>query len=216
MRIDLVRHGACLDKAFLRGQSPAKLSELGKQQMQAVFSSFDTPDRVIVSSAKRCLEPVDSFYKQQKSLDIQIWPDFQERHFGVWDGLSYEEVEALDMKGLQAYLADPFQYCIQQSESLMAFEKRTLTAFQRLLEQGARDVINHVLVVTHGGVMRILLKHILGLSNEALFQLKIDFAARITLESFALECDLVKAPAFSNPYFIQLVELVQSPLTSKN
>ncbi|VAW49922.1 hypothetical protein MNBD_GAMMA04-36 [hydrothermal vent metagenome] len=210
MRIDLVRHGACLDEAFLRGQSPAELTALGKEQMKAVFASISVPERVVVSSAKRCLEPVASFYQHHESLDIQIWTDFQERCFGVWDGLSYEEVKHLDNIGLQGYLESPFTYNIKQSESLVAFEKRVLIAFERLLEQATSESIHHILVVTHGGVMRVLLKHILGLNNEALFKFEIGFAARMTLESFVLECEFIPPPSFLNSHFIKLVELIQS------
>jgi alpha-ribazole phosphatase len=219
MRIDLVRHGECLDEAFLRGQSPSELSPLGEKQMQAVFSSLacsshqTRPELVVVSPAKRCLNPVRSFYQSKKKCtNIQICPAFQERHFGIWDGLSYEEVKSLYSNELQCYLENPFDYHIEQSESLTSFENRVLPAFEQLLIQASAESVNHILMVTHGGVMRVLLKHILGLQNEALFQLEVDFAARITLESFALnpvDCNLVNA-TFPKSYFIKFVELVQS------
>ncbi len=222
MRIDLVRHGSCLDGAFLRGHSPAVLSLSGQQQMQAVFSSLScasndtTPELVVVSPAKRCLEPVESYYlKREKTTTVQVWSDFQERDFGVWDGLSYEEVNALDFNGLQHYLENPFEYDIEQAESLQAFECRIKIAFEQLLHQATEASLNHVLVVTHGGVMRVLLKQLLGLDNRALFQLEIGFAARMTLESFALdcvECDVVNGSGFPKGYFIKLVELVQNRL----
>lgn len=221
MRIDLIRHGACLDEAFLRGQSPSELSPLGERQMQAVFSSLASPIRptrpewVVVSPAKRCLNPVMSFYQKKENLkNIQVCSAFQERHFGIWDGLSYEEVKSLYFNELQCYLKNPFEYNIAQSESLIAFEHRVLNGFEQLLMQTSAKAVGHVLIVTHGGVMRVLLKHILGLQNEALFQLEMGFAARMTLESFAIkpvDCDLVNT-TFPKGYFIKLVELVQNEL----
>ena len=222
MRIDLVRHGSCLDNAFLRGQSPAVLSVLGEQQMQAIFSSLScssnvtTPELVVVSPARRCLEPVESYYlKREEATKVQVWDDFQERHFGVWDGLSYEEVKSLDNNGLQGYLENPFEYKVEQAESLKVFENRIRVVFERLLNQAVSESVNHLLIVTHGGVMRVLLKHVLGLGNNALFQLEIGYAARMTLESFALEsvdCDVVRHSTFPNGYFIKFVELVQCTL----
>jgi len=219
MRIDLIRHGACLDHAFLRGQSPSKLSTLGKQQMQEVFldvESVSSPERVITSPANRCLEAATEFYlKREKNAKIQVESGFQERHFGVWDGLSYDDVKLLDINGLQAYLENPFEYFIEQSESLKCFENRTLSAFEQCLKQATSASLNHVLIVTHGGVIRVLLKHILGLNNEAMFQLEVGFAARIRLDSFLLDpisCDVVHNPCFPKGYFIKLVELAQSPL----
>jgi len=222
MRIDLIRHGACLDEAFLRGQSPAELSPLGEEQMQAVFSSLacsnhqTNPDLVVVSPANRCLKPVLSFYQTKERLtNIQICSAFQERHFGVWDGLSYKEVKSLYFNELQCYLNNPFEYDIEQAESLTSFENRVLPDFEQLLAQTSAESVNHVVIVTHGGVMRVLLKHILGLQNEALFQFEIGFATRIRLESFLLEpikCDVVHSPCFPKGYFIKLVELAQSTL----
>lgn len=218
MRIDLMRHGACLDSAFLRGQSPAELSTFGKQQMLSIFASFvgaDEPDWVVVSPAKRCLEPVESFYLNHgnERPHVQICSDFQERDFGRWDGLSYEAIKSLDKTGLQDYLSNPFEYTIDQSEPFVVFEKRILLAFEEMLEQASTASIDHVLIVTHGGAIRVLLKHILGLNNKALFQLEVGFAARMTLKSFALEsieCDVINASTFPKGYFIKLVELVQS------
>lgn len=218
MRIDLIRHGVCLDDAFLRGQSPAELSLHGKKQMLSIFSSLvgsDKPDWVVVSPAKRCLKPVELFYlnDEEEGTRVIVCADLQERNFGRWDGLSYDAIKSLDNTGLQGYLSNPFDYTIDQSEPFAVFERRILVAFEKLLKEASIESVDHMLIVTHGGVMRVLLKHILGLNNKALFQLEVGFAARMTLKLFALEsveCEVVNAPLFPKGYFIKLVELVQS------
>lgn len=214
IRVDFVRHGECLDNAFLRGHSPSELSALGEHQMHTVFSTLPKPDWVISSPAQRCLKPTKNYYS-----DLTVWSDFQERCFGVWDGLSYEEVKKLDQNGLKSYLEQPFTFDISKSESLSDFENRVVSVFKKTLEHAITYSLNHVCIVTHGGVMRVLLKSILGLNNQALFQFEIGFGATMTLECFTISCPLLsqtpklesgkeeKNVACLSDYFIKLVAL---------
>ena len=217
IRVDFIRHGECLDNAFLRGHSPSELSALGEHQMHTVFSTLPKPDWVISSPAQRCLKPAKNYYS-----DLTVWSSFQERCFGIWDGLSYEEVKKLDSSGLKRYLEQPFTFDISKSESLSYFENRVVSAFKKALEHATIHSLNHVCIVTHGGVMRVLLKSILGLNNQALFQFEIGFGATMTLECFTINCPLLSQPprieqekekqniASLSDYFIKLVALTPS------
>ncbi len=186
IRVDFIRHGECLDNAFLRGHSPSELSALGEAQMHRVFSTLPKPDWVISSPAQRCLKPTKSYYSEPT-----VWNDFQERCFGVWDGLSYEEVKSLDPSGLKSYLEQPFTFDISSSESLGDFETRVVSVFEKVLEHATIHSLNHVCIVTHGGVMRVLLKSILGLKNQALFQFEIGFGTSMRFECFKINCPLL-------------------------
>jgi len=219
IRVDFIRHGECVDNAFLRGRSPSKLSALGERQMHAVFLTLPKPDWVISSPAQRCLKPTKNYYSEPT-----VWNDFQERCFGVWDGLSYEAVKSLDPCGLKYYLEQPFTFDISSSESLSDFERRVVSIFKKTLEYASMHSLKHVCVVTHGGVMRVLLKSILGLSNQALFQFEIGFGAVMTLECFAIN-QPIPSPVLSfeeggekqstaclSDYFIKLSSLIPCPL----
>jgi len=215
MRIDLIRHGECTDQAFLRGQTHSILSDEGQQQILAVLDALTfvkavnktgkikRPGLFISSPAKRCADFMKSYVQADLEM-LQIWPEFQERNFGVWDGLTYEAIQAQDPQGLESYLQRPFSFNIPQAESYLDFEQRVQSGWDKLLlEMNSPDInVEQVVMMTHGGVIRTLLKQFLGLSNEALFQLEIGYGARIRLEVFATT---------STP-FIRLVEMVQNPL----
>lgn len=217
MRIDFIRHGHCVGNVFFRGRSPAELSELGQKQMRVAFESIDLPDLVVSSPAKRCITQAETYYLGKNGVEkfnvpeVQLIDDFQERDFGVWDGLSYEAIQLLDPKGFKAYLAEPFDCVIAEGESLQAFEERVQQAFAALLKQATSQQMNHLLVVTHGGVMRVLLKQVLSLHNDSLFQFEIGFGARMALE--CVEMIPEERAQYQNDYFIKLVELVQNPLS---
>ncbi len=217
MRIDLIRHGECTDQAFLRGQTHSILSDHGQQQMFAVLdaltsakpvsktSKIKRPGLVISSPAKRCADFMELYLKGATDK-LQIWPEFHERDFGVWDGLVYDAIQAQDPQGLESYLQRPFSFNIPQAESYVEFERRVQSAWDKLLvvTDSPGENIEQIVIMTHGGVIRVLLKQLLGLSNEALFQLEIGYGARISLEVFSTE---------STP-FIRLVEMVQNPLSN--
>ncbi len=215
--VHLIRHGACLDHAFLRGHTDSELSVLGKAQMQAVFSCLPEADWVISSPAKRCLIPV-----QQYGLSAAIWPEFQERNFGVWDGLSYEAILNRDPEGLQSYLNHPFSFQIPGSESFDDFEKRIVYAFKALLHQAQRHDFKQVWVVTHGGVIRVLLKAILGFKASALFQLGIGLGTTVTLECWSTHsmsqfddkcyAEQEASSMYFSDVFIQLCALTPCPI----
>ena len=213
MRIELIRHGECTDQAFLRGHTNSLLSDYGRQQMFAVLEALTLsnnlrkikrPGLAISSPAKRCVDFMES-YAQADFQKLQIWPEFQERSFGAWDGLTYEAIQAQDPQGLESYLQHPFSFRIPQAESYVDFEQRVQSAWDKLLvvTDSLEASVEQVVIMTHGGVIRVLLKQLLGLSNEALFQLEIGYGTRISLEVFSTA---------STP-FIRLVEMVQTPLS---
>ncbi|GKT11295.1 MAG: alpha-ribazole phosphatase [Thiomicrorhabdus sp.] len=219
MRIDFVRHGHCQDSAFLRGRSASLLSVLGQKQMHKALDALEPADLIISSPAIRCLDLVEAYYADKsEALNIEAWPDFQERFFGVWDGLSYDAIQALDVEGFTHYLDNPFDYAIPEAESLAKFENRVQQVFQKLLEHAVHNQLEHIVVVTHGGVMRVLLKQVLGLSDTALFQLEMGYAARMSLECIelteAMQSDTEHCQKASDAFFIKLLELVQSPIKS--
>ncbi len=212
MRVDLIRHGACLDTCFFRGQTPSQLSEMGQQQMQMAFSGIPCPEWVISSTAQRCAGATQAYYANHKAMPTIWYRDaLQERYFGVWDGLSHNAVKALDAEGLEEYFDHPFEYAISEAESFEAFKQRVMSVFDELLLQAEQQGVEHVVLVTHGGVMRVLLMHIFALRHEALFQFEIGFGSRMTLECFSSGEPQGQG---GEKFFIKLVELIQSPLDS--
>ncbi|PIL51226.1 histidine phosphatase family protein, partial [Acinetobacter baumannii] len=50
----------------------------------------------------------------------------------------------------------PSQYCPPRAETLDQFQTRVLKGFQDLLEHMQKQNLQHALVVTHGGVIKLL------------------------------------------------------------
>jgi len=194
MRIDLLRHGECSDQAWLRGRVDSDLSELGWQQMLNQSHKPSHYDKVITSPAKRCAEFAEKTFQQDTSVSIE--PSWQERDFGVFDGLSFAEVETQFPQALAHYIDNPYEHKIPQAESFQAFKSRIEQAWSELIHMDYESV----LLVTHSGPMRLVLQQILGFANPQLFQFELGYAARISIEVI---------PTDTAP-FSKLVEIVQA------
>ncbi|MEA1989457.1 MAG: histidine phosphatase family protein [Pseudomonadota bacterium] len=197
MRIELLRHGECDDQAWLRGRVDSALSVRGWQQMQAQFARLKKTETILSSPAKRCVEFSQTEIKQAWSKQAAIQSQWQERDFGIFDGLSFETVKESYPKQLAHYLQEPYQHDIPEAELFSEFKQRIHQAWSELIQMD----VDSILVLTHSGPMRLVLQQILGFSNQQLFQFELGYAASISIEVIATD---------ANP-FCKLVEIVQSP-----
>jgi broad specificity phosphatase PhoE len=98
---------------------------------------------------------------------------------GQWDGLTAEEIRALDAAAFRAWMADVGRFQFPGGESLQDLEARVWPAFDRIV---AAHPGRTVAVVAHGGSNRAILCRVLGLGPERLLALGQDYAALSILE----------------------------------
>ena len=185
MRIDILRHGDCAVDVWLRGRTDSLLTEQGHEKMCTQLKQLKTSDyqKVLTSPAKRCLA-----FAEAQFQNLEISDSWQERAFGIFDGLSYQQVESSYPAELQAYLQQPFDYDLQEGETFKQFQQRIQQAWTELIESDCESI----LLVTHGGPMRLVLQSILNLSNETLFHIELGYASMVSIEVFNaddFECD---------------------------
>lgn len=150
MSITLLRHGDTGQRSY-RGQLDDPLSELGWQQLRQAVQGGRW-DRVVSSSMRRCAEFATEL-ATQRALPLRLEPGLMEYHFGDWQGVPIETIAEQDPKGLEAFWADPVRHPPPGAETFEAFHQRASMALDRIaLEHPSESV----LVVTHGGVIRVL------------------------------------------------------------
>ncbi len=178
--IDLLRHGDVEGGRKYRGQLDDPLSELGWKQLRATTANKQDWQHIITSPLKRCAEFTEEL-AQAHSLPLQNKYEFKEVSFGLWEGKTAEELLNTEPDNIKKYWNDPIKTTPPQGENLLDFEKRVLDGWKNVLTdfQG-----KHILIVSHAGVMRMILCHILGMPLTALFKLDIGLAkaSRIQIE----------------------------------
>jgi broad specificity phosphatase PhoE len=177
MRIDLLRHGECVDEVFLRGRrtdSPLSKKGVGQMRRRLIKRRYD---RVWTSPQARCRAFAED-WADSHNLQVQVLEDLAERDWGLWDGLTLEAVQRRWPVELEAYLADPFGVTPPQAEPLDGFRRRVQQALRTVALGGGE----RVLVVTHGGVIKLAAQQVLGFPNHKLFSFGIEYAGLMGVE----------------------------------
>lgn len=156
-RIDLLRHGESQYSHTLRGHLDDELTAKGWQQMQSTIEQVANQswDVIISSSLKRCACFAEQLAKTTQ-LPLLLNHDLKEMYFGEWEGVSTQQIYETSPELLANFWQKPSQYCPPRAETLMQFQTRVLKGFQELLVEMQNQNWQNALVVTHGGVIKLL------------------------------------------------------------
>jgi len=178
--LDLMRHGEPVGGRRYRGQTDDPLSEKGWAQMRNAVGDHCPWQAVISSSLSRCADFARELAKcHQLPLDIDT--RLIELGFGTWEGRTPDELTAVDPEILNRFRHDPVTHAPAGAETLTVFRDRVISAWDSLLEHHAGK---HVLVVSHAGVIRMAVAHVLNIPLQHLFRLQVSNAGitRIRVE----------------------------------
>lgn len=171
--VDLLRHGEPEGGQMFRGALDDPLSPRGWEQMRAAVGDCRDWDAVISSPLIRCAAFAREL-AQQLDRPLEIVQGFSEIRFGVWEGRGVAEVHASDPLALAQFWRDPIAHPIPESEPIADFDRRVGQAWVTLLE---RHRGQHVLLVAHGGTIRMVLRWILDMPLRRLWRFEVPFAA---------------------------------------
>lgn len=100
--------------------------------------------------------------------------DLRERSFGLWEGMTFCEIREKYPDEFSAWADNPLAYSPLGGETTVEVRDRVIRAVDSILRDHAGQ---HVAIVAHGGVNRIILCHILGIPLENIFRIEQDYAA---------------------------------------
>jgi broad specificity phosphatase PhoE len=157
MKLTLIRHGTTSWNALRRfqGQTDVPLSEEGRAQAAAVAAALrsESFDRIYSSDLSRALETAQIL---ASSRDAEVVADrrLREFDFGRWEGLTWEQIVAIDprLRGQPptgAKLYDP-----DGGESFAQVCARVRSFFDDLAQQP----FDSVAIVTHAGPLHAALR----------------------------------------------------------
>ena len=187
----LVRHGETTYNAEgrIQGQSDARLSDLGRRQSQAVAESLAALpiEAVYASPLRRALETA-RYIAEMHGLTIQPDPRLMELDAGVFEGRLQSELAAVHPTELAQWLGGDEDFAIPGGESRRQLMLRGCEAIRAIASAGHREVV----VVSHGGLISVVLRSLLKLSqplppfsleNGSITQVAVDDRGQFTLIS---------------------------------
>lgn len=169
----LIRHGETAWNRELRfqGQLDVPLNAMGFEQAQRLKTRMvqalvewqaqgRVPTRLISSDllrAQQTAQPVAEVLGHTCILNAGL----REQCYGMFEGLRSPDIQAQHPEAWQRWLAFDADEAVAGAETTRAFHDRVIAALQDLAKQYAGE---HVVVVTHGGVLDMVWRHAQAIS----------------------------------------------------
>lgn len=169
--LDLLRHGQPEGGNVFRGRTDHPLTDEGWQQMYQSCENREW-DVIITSPLSRCQEFAHKL-ADKLQLEVVIAEDFREYDFGLWENQPMDKVFKEDFERLKGMWNDPLNFVAPEGEALSNFEGRVLKAWFGCLARPEE----RQLIVCHGGVIRILLKEVLGLPFQNINRVDVPYGS---------------------------------------
>lgn len=184
-KLILIRHGetAWTKENRYQGHSDIELNEEGCRQARLLAKKFakERIDCIYASDLSRTWKTAEAIAKPH-SLPVKKTPLLREIAFGKWEGLTFEEMKSKDKELVEKWRNNFYDFRAPQGESLLSLKKRAENFFHQILKKHKGQTI---LVVSHGGFIRIVFYFLLNLDLSHFWMIKQDPGAINIIEFFA-------------------------------
>ena len=157
--LDFLRHGETSLSHTLRGKTDDALTAKGWAQMQSTIAQAEQVSQawdVIYSSPLQRCRLFAEEWAEQKQLPLYIEPNLQEMDFGEWEAQPTDRLYQQFPNELVQFWQTPLSFTPPQAESLMAFKSRVVESIQILTQQMYAQGWQRALIISHGGVIKLL------------------------------------------------------------
>jgi alpha-ribazole phosphatase/probable phosphoglycerate mutase len=144
--------------------------------------SGERPWQAIISSPLRRCSEFAATLGNELALGVELDDRLKEVGFGAWEGQSGDQLRKYDTSILSRFYHDPIHNRPQAAEDLNDFNGRVLAAYWDIC---TRFRGQHLLFVTHAGVIRTIISHTLQAPLSSMYRLSIATASlsRIQIDS---------------------------------
>jgi alpha-ribazole phosphatase len=183
-RIYLIRHGEVAGAGVPRynGHSDVALSERGEEQYHLLRERFADAriTACYTSDLSRCRRGGE-ILGQHLGVEPIADPALRELNIGIWEGMTWAEIQESWPAEWQERLADIVNYRVTDGENLLDLEARLMPAIEGIIERHRGE---DVLVVAHGGANRVILLNAIGAPLSALFNIEQNFCCLNIIDYF--------------------------------
>ncbi len=176
-RLLLVRHGTTeLNSAHMfQGHSDIELSAEGLKQAEKLRDRLadEKIDVVYASDLRRAVVTAEIIASTHK-LNITTCPELREINYGKVEKLTFDEIKSLYPKVAEMCVDWSLSLQFPEGEGVVELEQRINKFLERLKQHSPEQT---VLIVAHGGPLRVMVCSLLGIALEHWRQIYIDLAS---------------------------------------
>ncbi|MBW1996561.1 MAG: histidine phosphatase family protein [Deltaproteobacteria bacterium] len=144
----------------IQGQKDSPLSEEGKREAQEWGKFLDSFrwDRIMTSDTGRALETANII---NSYLNVPLHTDtgLREQDWGTWSGKTLADIKRQEPDFLEKQINLGWRFCPPGGEDRLALLKRSRDSLISAANRWPRE---NILVITHEGVVKCLVYHLLG------------------------------------------------------
>ncbi|MBF0387059.1 MAG: histidine phosphatase family protein [Candidatus Omnitrophica bacterium] len=179
-KLYLIRHGQT-DPGRERkycGARDVPLNDTGRRQAELLAGRFNgvALDAVFASDLARAVQTAEISLKVANVVKL---PCFREMDFGVCEGLGYDEARQKHADIFDSWVNSPMEVTLPGGESFSALCSRVINGIDALV---AGNPGRNIVLVAHGGPIRVILLSALGRGMQDFWSLKQDNAALNVIE----------------------------------
>ena len=176
-KLILVRHGETNwnKESRFQGNKDIALNQRGESQAQKLAQRLAEEEiDVIYSSDLDRAHKTAQIIAAKHNLAVQTHSNLQEIDFGVWEGLTYQEINEQYPNEFESWKENPEVNNPEGGESLKDIESRVCQALTEILEEHEGKTI---LIAAHGGVNRVAISNFLDMPLDRCWRLSQDNTA---------------------------------------
>lgn len=184
----LIRHGETegSDERRYKGQIDVPLSREGERQLELTGEALaDIAFTAVYSSELARAVRSAELLLQSRDMSPEPLTALKERHFGRWEGLTFDECRKRFPREFDAWVRNPLEASPVGGESTMDVSRRITPILDELIERHRDQTFA---VVAHGGVNRIILARLLGMPLDNIFRIEQDFGCVNIIEFWPEGC----------------------------
>jgi broad specificity phosphatase PhoE len=161
-RLLLIRHAETDFAGTFCGHSDPPVNARGRLQIEQIVSKLRRHvfDAVYSSDLERVLATARAI-AASSSVPLRVTANLREIGFGDWENSTWEQCERRDPAYAQRWIAEFPRLAAPNGEAFESFKKRALKEFDEVVVSNQNAAI-----VTHAGVLRVILTRRCGLSDE--------------------------------------------------
>lgn len=178
----LIRHGETVwnKEGKYQGWTDIELSDKGLEQAKLLGRRFQNipVDAVYASPLKRAVETARPI-AETAGVPIITDEHFKEINFGIWEGGTVQTLSEQYGKEFTDFFSDPFTHPFPGDGSFSKVADRAVKGFELLVNQYEGK---KVVIVSHGGLLRILIIKLMGMDTGFYRKLWLNNTAISTIE----------------------------------